>query len=334
MSRRIFNGILSLVLVLIVAGTGYFGVSALTKNPCTTTKTWSLGPIDPRFGLSTDTVKLYAEGAVKTWNNAYNQNQLLHYVEKEGDIELTFVYDERQRTTIQNEKLKASIEEDKTALDDLKATLETLKAEYTELGKTIASKTKAYTNHLSTHNSEVAYWNKQGGAPTSDYQRLQREEAALETERASLNASINRYNQLGDRIRDYGTSHNEVVDTLNAKIETLNQSNLGEFEEGTYDPATRIITIYEFDDATSLKRVLTHEFGHAIGLKHVEEKNAIMYPVNQGNNLSLTQGDKDELARICREKTPEDLAHMLETTRDGIFHFVISSLLGIAVLSQ
>jgi prefoldin subunit 5 len=334
MPKRIFHATLVTLLVLSITGTGYFGIVNLTRNPCLTTKTWSVGAVDPRFGVSSDTVKLYSEIAASTWNKAYGSNQLLHYVEKNGDIQVTFVYDERQRTTIQNEKLQTSIAEDKSQLDDLKQTLESLKAQYETLGNTIEVKTKSYTAHLSTHNSEVDYWNGQGGAPTEEYQRLQRDLATLETERASLNSSINRYNELATRIKEYGQTHNEVVDTINTKIETLNQASLGEFEEGTYDPATKIITIYEFDNATSLKRVLTHEFGHSLGLKHVDDKEAIMYAVNQGKSLDLAQADKDELARVCRDKTPQDIALMVKTMGDGISHLVLSSLRDIAVQAR
>lgn len=325
MSSRILSAILTILLVVSITGTAYLGYIKVTQNPCSTPKTWSIGAIDPRFALSTSTVKLYTEGAATTWNTAYPENQLLRYVEKGGDITVTFVYDERQRTTIQNEKLKQTISAEKNSLDDLKSTLESLKEEYAALGKTVNTKTKAYTTHLASHNNEVSYWNDQGGAPRDKYQELQRDEAVLETERTSLNADIERYNQLAERIKTYGENHNQVVDTINQKIQTLNQTVIRDFQEGTYDPATKDITIYEFDTATSLKRVLTHEIGHAIGLKHVEDKTAIMYSVNQGDNLTLTQADLDELSRVCREKTSEDILTALKTTRDGISRLLVSS---------
>jgi len=334
MLTRIFHVSLAILLAISITGTGYFGIVKLTQNPCSTTKTWSLGPIDPRFGVSSDTIKLYSEQAAQTWNKAYEANELLRYTEQGGDIEITFIYDERQRTTIQSERLKQTIEEEKGQLEDLKRTLQSLKEEYASLEQSIEIKTKSYTSHLADHNSEVAYWNKRGGAPTNEYQRLERERAELETERTALNASINRYNQLATRIKNYGYDHNEIVDTLNEKIQTLNETALGEFEEGTYDPATRTITIYEFDDATSLKRVLAHEFGHAVGLKHVDDKESIMYSINQGENLDLTPADRSELDRICRDKTKEDIIEMVKTTRDGISRLLLSSLPGTAVRSE
>jgi DNA repair exonuclease SbcCD ATPase subunit len=330
-SRLSHYGLTFLLLLLFIA-TGYFGVQAITKNPCALPKTWSLSPIDPRFGISQETVKLYSTESALPWNDAYPANELLHYQERDGDIKITFVYDERQRTTIRNERLKQTIEMEKDQLDDLKRTIESLRAEYSSLEETITKKTEDYTSHLSQHNSEVSYWNSKGGAPTDDYQALQRDEASLETERAALNALINRFNKLAGLIKNYGRDHNEVVDTLNNQIETLNETALRDFEEGTYDPNTKTITIYEYADATALKRVLTHEFGHALGLKHVDDKGSIMYPINQGENLELAEADKEELQRVCQEKTGEDIIGIIKATRDDISHLLVSSWPGITAL--
>ena len=234
---------LGLFFLLALTGTGFVAVKKIAENPCDTPKTWTVGTVDRRFSINKQTVEIYAKNAAEIWNRNYKASPLLTYVPEGGDIVINFVYDERQRTTIQNEKLKQSIEDDKSQLDDIKETLESLKSQYQALGQTIETRTAAYTAHLAEHNSEVQYWNTQGGAPNNDYLRLQRDSAELETERTALNRDINRYNSLALKIQNYGKSHNEVVDTLNKKIETFNENSLREFEEGTYDPSTHEITI-------------------------------------------------------------------------------------------
>lgn len=328
------NKFIILLLIVSVASGGFLGVRALTKNPCTVAKTWSLGPVDSRFGLSEKKVKEYATEAALVWNNAYKDNPLLEHKEAGGDITITLVYDERQRTTIQNERLKRTIEEEKGELTDIKRTIESLRDEYNTLGSSISARTESYNIALSKHNKEVSYWNQKGGAPNDIYQRLQREAATLETERASINASVARYNQLATTIRQYGREHNEIVGDINEKISTINESAEQEFEEGTYDPNTETITIYEYGSTDALKRVFIHEFGHALSLGHVEDKNAIMYPINQGKTLTLSEADKQELGDVCREKTLDDLVNVAKIIRDDIVRLAGWSLTDKAVQAE
>lgn len=326
--------LISFLLIIAASSLGYMGAQAFMKNPCTIPKTWTIESIDPRFNISTSSLISYTKEAANLWNEAYAPNPLFAYEPLKAEITIHLIYDERQRTTIQNERLKQTIEQGRTELSSIKETIDSLQTEYKALTKEISNLSPAYNTELAAYNKEVAYWNAQGGAPANAYQRLARDQATLETKRTQLNTKINRYNRLADQIRTYAEDHNQVVGIINEKIETLNETGPREFEEGTYDPNTNTITIYEFSSILALKRVLAHELGHALGLDHVERKEAIMYSVNQGDELLLDKADTDELAMICRERTLKDAIETVKIIRDDIVLLAEWSWHGIAARLQ
>jgi predicted Zn-dependent protease len=86
-------------------------------------------------------------------------------------------------------------------------------------------------------------------------------------------------------------------------VHTINNNGLvgTQFEEGVYisDKEGKRINIYQFDNNIDLVRVLAHELGHSLRLQHNANTNSIMNPLNQGQDLSLSPEDLQELKTAC-----------------------------------
>ena len=107
------------------------------------------------------------------------------------------------------------------------------------------------------------------------------------------------------------TNLHELVDELNKSASSFNNqasaynhvgSELGdEFEEGLYhaDKNGKYIDVYQYEDKNKLERVLMHEFGHALSLDHINNKDAIMHQINIGTNLIPTKDDINALRAQC-----------------------------------
>jgi len=311
-----FRRIADIVLVLAIIGfvafnwvqiRHFFDNFVETVQPCQHPITYSIGTFDTRFGLTEDEFKQAITEATNIWAQPFNR-PLFKYEDKGGDVTVNLIFDERQESTDNLSQIGSTIDDNKAEYNTLKSQYDSVLAKYNSDKASLETIVQNYQTEKDAYDKEVAYWNDQGGAPSDEYDKLNQEKDELSSQADAINVAENQVNAEVPTVNQTADDLNTLIAKLNlnvTKYNTVSGSIGSEFDEGEYVTKgnTRTINIYQFTNQTKLERVLAHEFGHALGLGHVNTNpKAIMYYENVGTNQSLTSDDIAALKTLCRVK--------------------------------
>jgi len=273
--------------------------------PCEQPISYALSLFDDKFGLTRQDFLSAVNKAETIWEEPIGKN-LFAYTE-DGKLKVNLIYDYRQQATSKLESLGIVVKEDKASYNGLKAKYEALKIEYEQVKADYDIRLAAFTQRKNIYDQDVQSWNRKKSSSKAEYDRLSQEGIALEAELAEIRKIEAKLNEYINEINSLSVVLNRLVDSLNLNVEKYNEvgaSRGEEFTEGDYQniDGQQTINIYEFSGRDKLVRVLAHELGHALGLEHVDDPQAIMYKLNMSANGILTNSDLQELKILCAIK--------------------------------
>lgn len=268
---------------------------------CDETLYYSLGSVDERFGISQEEIREVLFQAENIWEKDLSRN-VLEY--REGaEFKINFIFDERQQQTIEKNNLDSKLEQLSEVQENISQKYAALEAEYKKALGSYERNVANYEKRVNDFNAEVEKWNEKGGAPEDKYEDLRNEEEDLEKLKDKLEGERKRVNAMVVNLNELAKKESGSVEKYNKEVQTYREKfgEANEFNQGEYNGVG--INIYQFYEEADLKLVLAHEFGHALGVDHVENPQSIMYYLMEKQDLEntkLTLEDLGAIKGICK----------------------------------
>jgi hypothetical protein len=257
----------------------------LARSVCDEPVEYRIGSVDERFNLTEEKLIAHLANAESIWEEPSSRN-LFTYSEG-ADLTVNMVYDRRQSLHNEINALDEQLEQGRGDIEAKRQQYESMAADF--------------ERRLSEFNSEVESWNRQGGAPPDEYNRLIATQNELQADAAKLNEIAGELNLSASR-------YNIQVGTLNKRIREFNEDLRRRPEEGLFDGETNTIEIYFVPSENELIHTLAHEFGHALGIGHTENDSVSIMSPYSSESTKATTDDLGALGFACRDRSLAEIA--------------------------
>jgi hypothetical protein len=244
--------------------------------------------------LSVAEAKADIAAATQVWEESVGRDLFVY--DQAADFTVNFLFDERQETLNQEQTQRQELDLTRDKNNAVLAQVETLQSQYEDLTQTHKANVAEYEQALVAYNADVNIYNDRGGAPPDKFSELESERARLNQVADELGVTATQLNTLVGEINQLSARGNQQVNDYNQEVEIYNQEYgfAREFTQGDYQGDR--INIYTFSDKNELITVLAHEFGHALGIDHVETSESLMYYLMDDTDSVIGLSTQDTLA--------------------------------------
>lgn len=263
----------------------WFAWDTYTKTPCDRVINYDI-TFDNRFRITENEFISFIERAEAPWEEAAGR-ELFRYVPG-SKFKINLIFTEEQERLYQGKDISSELDSQQSGLDSLQSRYQSAVRRY-------ESGLKSYQSQLQKYERDVEYWNARGGAPTETYNQLRQEGNKLDAKLREIEGLRVTVNKLAEENNKEIKEYNQGVNNYNELFRDPKQ-----FDAGNTDGTE--INIYSYDGNQELMTLLTHEFGHVLGIDHVEDESAVMYYLLNDQNKGgiLKTADINALDFSCK----------------------------------
>lgn len=301
------SAVISLLIIIasIFAFTFIDDNSVNEAGPCDESRTYRVGEIDSRFNITENQVKNVMEEVEEVWFEAFGK-ELLTYREN-GQISIDFIYSEQQKLFEEERSTSNRIQGKDQQFSTQKRKYERISRQYEENLEQYKIMLGKFNDMVDSHNTLIAGLRGQKLSPEQQQKIKENEEkinsfkSRLDQKQSEVETLRKRVNTQADELNRLNAQRNELVSEYNSQF-----GEPKKFDQGRYvrEGSNERIYVYQFSDIQSLKAVLAHEAGHALGLNHVDNPSSVMYELMSEQNIrdiKLSNEDIEALRERCTE---------------------------------
>lgn len=268
----------NIIFLILILATIYYFKDSLYFSVCDKPIAFHIGSVDPRFNISKAEFSSDVQQATSIWDKVADKQ--LFEENNRSALTINMVFDEKQYLVNQIDQLGNRLSQEKKTIQPEINQYESMSADFKK--------------RVSDFNNEVAYWNAKGGAPPDEYEKLIKEQTDLQQ-------TADQLNQMAQALNQSTEQYNQQITELNKTIGSFNQVIIERPEEGIYNPNEDKIDIYFNVTHDELVHTIAHEFGHALGLSHVNDSSSIMYKMTS-RTITATPQDIQALNLLCQKR--------------------------------
>lgn len=266
---------------------------------------YAVGKVDPRFDLSRPAFEAAIRDAARLWEDAAGREL---FVQRAGaGFRVNLVFSEHQRATERIQDLEADAGDLKGRIAAKQERLEVLRADFHQANRAYEKRLRAFEADRQALESRIRALNEAGGGSASQRQALAADRDALQERARDLEAEREHVRELQARVNRLAVAANALVIEHNKRVSERNElaDPGGEVRQGYYQrggAGGQQITVRQFNGTDRLRFVLAHELGHALGIRHVGDRRAVMHYLNEDGGSGrpgLTEADREALFEAC-----------------------------------